>query len=332
VAAAREFLARAPADPDAALAHLALASADGAGADAHLAAARADPRLREATDRAVLERALVEFTAAARRNDLPARTAAAGKALAALAMLPRDTRAQPAVRAMALQLRVATGERGEELIAGLAALRAVPGADAELAAVLAWTELRARAGEDLLAAAERLARGREDAARRELVAFLLELERAGAAAELEPVVARVLPALAAQPDTVRSLMLMRLRALGTLGRAEEARAAAEELVGRFPDSGDAWLDYAEAMARAGDAFAARRGWARIAAGTPVGSDHWIEATLAGIALDEGGAAAGHCAALVRADDFRARMSAAQRQRAAELARANGCEIAGGSDT
>jgi len=135
------------------------------------------------------------------------------------------------------------------------------------------------------------------------------------------------PVFATQPDVARQLVLMRHRALTALGRDAEAFAIALGLVQSYPDSGDAWLAYASSAERSGDIFAADRGWARIAAATPEGSDRWLDATLRRVALlsRTAGAQAAHCDLLARADLYRERMNAALGRQLAQLERENRCD-------
>lgn len=325
--AARDFLAVAPDDADAAFAHLALAGGDDADAATHLAAARRDARTRGAVERARLDAAVAAFTEAAARHDLGARATAAREALAALDALPRAERRALPVRVLALQMRVAAGARDERIAGELQELREAAGADPALARVLAWTALRALSGEALLAHVAALPRPPAAAEADELVAFLLEREQARDYATLAAVAERGLAAFASQPDVARQLALMRHRAFTALGRHAEAFAIALELVQSFPDSGDAWLAYAASAERSGDSFAADRGWARIAAATPEGSDRWLDATFRRVALlsRTAGAQPAHCDLLARAGLYRERMNTALGKQFADMRRENRCD-------
>ncbi|MBK7522052.1 MAG: hypothetical protein IPI75_18380 [Gammaproteobacteria bacterium] len=323
--AAREFLARRPEDPDAALAHLALA-AGGSDSAAHLAAARGDPRTRAAVERVRLDAAVQEFGAASLARDWSARTAAAGRALAAIEALPRAQRKPVAMQALSLQMQLAAGQPPPDILQRIATLRTEAGADAGLRRVLAWTELRALAGDPLLARVVQLVASADAADKQELVAFLLELEQRGEYAALEPLCAQSVAGFASQPDRQRQLLLVRYRALAALGRHDEAFAVATDMVGRFAESGDAWRIYAEGAERAGDGFAAERGWAKIAGAVPVGSDHWIEATLRRVALltQAEGAQPQHCALLDGAGVYRARMNESADREFSVLRQENHC--------
>ena len=307
--AARDFLARSPDDPDAALAHLALAAGGGDSA-AHLAVARRDPRTRAAVERVRLDEAVREFGAASLARDWDARAAAASRALAAIEALPRAQRKPIAMQALTLQMQLAAGRPPKDTMERIAALRDAAGGDAGVQRVLTWTELRALAGDPLSARVAQLAASSDAADKQELAAFLLELEQRGEYTGLERLCAESLAGFASQPDLQRQLLLMRYRALAALGRHDEAFAVATDMVGRFAESGDAWRIYAEGAERAGDGFAAERGWAKIAGAVPVGSDHWIEATLRRVALltQAEGAQPQHCALLDGAGVYRGRMS------------------------
>ena len=205
-------------------------------------------------------------------------------------------------------------------------MRTEAGADAGLRRVLAWTELRALAGDPLLARVVQLVASADAADKQELVAFLLELEQRGEYAALEPLCAQSVAGFASQPDRQRQLLLVRYRALAALGRHDEAFAVATDMVGRFAESGDAWRIYAEGAERAGDGFAAERGWAKIAGAVPVGSDHWIEATLRRVALltQAEGAQPQHCALLDGAGMYRARMNESADREFSVLRQENHC--------
>ena len=325
--AARDFLAVAPDDRDAAFAHLALATAGGSDAGDHLALARRDARTRAAVGRAELDAAVAAFGEASTRHDLPARTAAARRALAAIDALPRAERREPALRALALQMRVAAGDVDERTVREIAELRAGALVDTGLQRVLAWSALRALSGEALLAHVGALPQPPATADATELVAFLLEREQARDFATLAAVAERALPAFATQPDIARQLMLMRHRAFTALDRHADAFALALEMVQSWPDSGDAWQAYAGSAERSGDTFAAERGWAHIAGAVPEGSDRWLDAMLRRVALlsRTAGAQAAHCDLLGRARAYTARMSEAHRKQLAELTRKNRCD-------
>ncbi len=325
--AARDFLAASPDDKDAAFAHLALAGGGDAAARTHLAAARRDPRTRAAVEGVRLDAAVVAFTAAAARNDLAARASAAREALAAIDALPRAERHALPLRVLALQMRVASGDTGERTLRELQELQLAAGTDAALLRVLAWSRLRALSGDALSGYIGALGRPPSTADATELVAFLQEREQARDFATLQELAERALPAFASQPDVARQLVLMRHRALTALEREQEAFVVAQEMVQAYPDSGDAWLAYAESAGRSGDTFAADRAWARIATATPEGSDRWLDATLRRVALlsRTAGAQAAHCDLLARAGLYRERMNAALGKQLAELERENRCD-------
>jgi hypothetical protein len=325
--AASEFLASSPDDEDAAFAHLALAGGGDAAARTHLAAARRDARTRAAVEGVRLDAAVAAFTDAAARNDLAARASAARAALAAIDALPRAERRTLPLRVLALQLRVAAGTCDERIPDELQELREAAGADPALVRVLVWTALRALSGEALLAHVAALPQPPAAAEADELVAFLQEREQARDYTTLAAVAERAVPVFATQPDVARQLVLMRHRALTALGRDAEAFAIALGLVQSYPDSGDAWFAYASSAERSGDIFAADRGWARIAAATPEGSDRWLDATLRRVALlsRTAGAQAAHCDLLARADLYRERMNAALGRQLAQLERENRCD-------
>ena len=128
-------------------------------------------------------------------------------------------------------------------------------------------------------------------------------------------------------DLAWQLVLMRHRAFTALDRHADAFALALEMVQSWPDSGDAWQAYAGSAERSGDSFAAERGWARIAAATPEGSDRWLDATFRRVTLltRTAGVQAAHCDLLARAGLYRERMNAALGKQLAELMRENRCD-------
>jgi hypothetical protein len=325
--AARDFLRVAPADEDAAFAHLVLASGSDAEAASHLAVASRDPRTRQAVQGQQLDAAVAAFNAAAARDDFRARGSAARTALALIGELPRAERRAPAVRALELQMRVASGEVGEPVLQELADLRQAAAGDAALQRVLAWTTLRALRADELAGYVASLPDPPAPADAVELVTFLHEREQAGDAALLADLAARAQRAFASQPDVARQIALMRCRALGAQGRHDEAFAVATEMVQAWPGSGDAWLAYAEGAERKGDGFAAERGWARIAAAVPEGSDRWLDAMLRRVTLltRTAGVQSAHCALLQEARAYEARMDAPRRARLAELSAENRCD-------
>jgi hypothetical protein len=325
--AARDFLAVSPDDKDAAFAHLALASGGDAEAQRHLAAARRDSRTRGAVEGVRLDAAVAAFTDAAARNDLAARASAAREALASIEALPRAEQGKLPLRALALQMRVASGDTDERTVRELQELRDAAGADAALQRVLAWTALRALSGDALSGHIGALSQPPSTADATELVAFLQEREHARDFATLAAVAERALPAFASQPDVARQLVLMRHRAFTALDRHADAFALALEMVQSWPDSGDAWQAYAGSAERSGDSFAAERGWARIAAATPEGSDRWLDATFRRVTLltRTAGVQAAHCDLLARAGLYRERMNAALGKQLAELMRENRCD-------
>ncbi len=326
---ARDFLARSPDDPDAALAHLALAAGESDSA-MHLAAARRDPRTRAAVERVRLDEAVREFGAASLARDWDMRAAAASRALAAIEALPRAQRKPVAMQALTLQMQLAAGQPVKDTIERIGALRDAAGRDAGVQRVLIWTELRALAGDPLSARVALLAASSDAADKQELVAFLLELEQRGEYAGLARLCEQAGAGFASQPDLQRQILLMRYRALAALGRHDEAFAVATDMVGRFAESGDAWQIYAEGAEGAGDGFAAERGWAKIAGAVPMGSDHWIEATLRRVALltQAEGAQPQHCALLDGTAVYRGRMNESAGRELSLLREENNCQRQG----
>lgn len=306
---AAAFVAAAPADRDAAAAHLGLARAgrDPRAVARHLRVARTDPTLRAGVALTALHRAISDFNRATARGDGAEQAQLARAILASLEDLPKQQRREPWQRALALQMRAVLGEDPVKVLAAIDAMLVESTTDSRVRPVLLWARLRvlAASGDSagLLAMADQIvARGADADGERQFYQFLLELERKQQFALLAPLAERFALALTGQGSDQRQLGLLRVRTAAALGDIEEAFAIARDLAQSFPNSGDAWRAYAEVAGRAGRDFEADRGWAQIAAATPVGSPPWRTAILHRLALAESGSA--RCALAVRLGVYR----------------------------
>ncbi len=291
--AAGTFVAAAPKDGDVAAAHLGLArtSRDAKAVNRHLRIAGAAPALRDGVALTALHRGISDFNRAVARGDVAQQIVIARDLLAALNALPRKLRREPWQRALTLQMRAVAGEEPGTLLAAVDAMLVEASTDARVRPVLLWTRLRLLAATDdragLSAMADQLVARQTDAdGERQFYQFLLELERQQRFSLLAPLAEHFLPALAGQGPDQRQLGLLRIRAATAQGDDPGAFVLARELVQTFPNSGDAWRAYAETADRGGLRFEADRGWAHIAAATPVGSPSWRDALLHRIALGE----------------------------------------------
>jgi len=292
---AAAFVATAPDDRDAAAAHLGLARAgrDPRAAARHLRVARTDPTLRAGVALTALHRAISDFNRATARGDAAEQERVARSILASLGDLPKQQRSEPWQRALALQMRAVLGEDPVQILAAIDAMLAEFATDTRVRPVLLWARLRVlaatRDNAGLIAMAEQIAaRGADAEGERQFYQFLLELERKERFALVATLAEYFAPALTGQGSDQRQLGLLRIRAAAALGDAEGAFAIARDLVQTFPSSGDAWRAYAEVAERAGRRFEADRGWAQIAAATPVGSPPWRDAILHRLALADSG--------------------------------------------
>lgn len=283
VQAAQRFLQTSPEDGDIGSAHLALAqfSTDQGAAQRHLSAAKRDRRLVAGISLTRLQRELVAFNQAARNAEADVQLRLARAILQTIHSLPRRERTKPWFMAVALQMRTFAGDGLSKTLTDIDALAAREELDDNVRSLLLWSKLRAL---DSLGPPQRVAEFIAQLAtqsisveqQREIYQFLLEKERAAAFTQVADLATRFYPALAGQPQDQRQLQLLRIRALTAGGDGDTAFAAARDMVAAFPDSGDAWVAYADAAQASNRLFEAERGWAKITGATPDGSPRWLE--------------------------------------------------------
>jgi predicted Zn-dependent protease len=331
--AARAFLEISPADADVAFAHLALALLDDdvSTRQQHLARAGTDDRLRERVAAAGFDTAMADFRVQLGQAD--SAKPAARRTLLQLADLPRDQRDSPALRVISIQLRTVRGDAAEPLLEELDTLLADVNLDPRLQRTALWSRLRLldrhTDSSALATYVDNLpAAGADALADNEVFSMLREVERRGDTDEVLQLTATWLPALDAQPQLHRQVWLMQVGALLNDGQLQTALRRAEDMVGVFPDSGDAWQALAEAAEVADEPFAAERAWAHIAAAEPVGSDRWLTTSLRRVEVltEWRGAQAGNCELLQGMGEYRHRLATELRQQLDHWLQANDCQF------
>ena len=268
------------------------------------------------------------------KGDLRAQRDEAEKVLEALADLPRVKRKQLWFKALSLQMRAVLGDKLDKVLADIeqmyAAAQANPGdqkyiLDQRVRRVLFWAQLRAldqyQQGKKLPAFIAALAtQPANTMAQKEVYQFLLAKEQQQSYAQLQELGDVFYPALEGQPQDQRQLRLLQIRAANALGQVDRAYAIAQQLIADFPDSGNAWVAYAENAEQLQRWFEAERAWAKITRGQVEGSARWRDAmgrrSLALIAQNDGGGQPAHksttalCKVLNRSGLYRHLMSRA----------------------
>ena len=297
LADAQYYLRTSPNDADAGSGHLLIAqlSDDPEKAKRHLKAAQKNKKLKGSIALTQIQRAVNAFNRAVVSGELDTQHDEAEKVLAALADLPRAKRKQPWFKAVSLQMRAVLGEKGGEklnkVLAAIdkmyAAAKANPGdkkyiLDQRVRRVLFWAQLRAldqyQQGKELPPFIAALVTQPTNAmAQKEVYQFLLAKEQQRSYAQVLALGDIFYPALAGQPQDQRQLRLLQIRAANALGQTELAYAIAQQLIADFPDSGNAWVAYAESAEQLQHWFEAERAWAKITRGQVEGSARWRDA-------------------------------------------------------
>ncbi len=293
LADAEYFLRLSPNDADVGSAHLLIAqlSDDPKKAKRHLQAAKQDKKLKGSIALTQIQRAVNAFNRAVVKGDLNAQHDEAEKVLAALADLPRSKRKQLWFKAVSLQMRAVLGEELDKVLAAIdkmyAAAKAKPdnkkyALDQRVRRVLFWAQLRAidkyQQAQGLSAFIAALASQPANAmAQKEVYQFLLAKEQQRNFAEVLELGDVFYPVLTGQPQDQRQLRLLQIRAANALGQAQRAYDIARQLIADFPDSGNAWMAYAENAEQLERWFEAERAWAKITRGQVAGSVRWRNA-------------------------------------------------------
>mgnify|MGYP002700164138 CR=1 FL=1 len=337
LADAEYYLRTSPGDVDAGSAHLVIAqlSDDAQKAERHLKAAQKNKKLKGSIALTQIQRAVNTFNRAVVKGDLRAQHDEAEKVLEALADLPRVKRKQLWFKALSLQMRAVLGDKLDKVLADIeqmyAAAQANPGdqkyiLDQRVRRVLFWAQLRAldqyQQGKKLPAFIAALAtQPANTMAQKEVYQFLLAKEQQQSYAQLQELGDVFYPALEGQPQDQRQLRLLQIRAANALGQVDRAYAIAQQLIADFPDSGNAWVAYAENAEQLQRWFEAERAWAKITRGQVEGSARWRDAmgrrSLALIAQNDGGGQPAHksttalCKVLNRSGLYRHLMSRAE---------------------
>ncbi len=272
---AEYFLRLNPNDADAGSAHLLIAqlSDDPQKAKRHLKAAQKNKKLKGSIALTQIQRAVNAFNRAVVSGELETQRDEAEKVLAALADLPRAKRKQPWFKAVSLQMRAVLGEEGGDKLDQYQQGKGLPA----FIAALAHQPANAMA-------------------QKEVYQFLLAKEQQRSYAQVLELGDVFYPALAGQPQDQRQLRLLQIRAANALGQTQRAYAIAQQLIADFPDSGNAWMAYAESAEQLQRWFEAERAWAKITRGQVEGSTRWRDAmqrrSLALIAQNSGAAQSG----------------------------------------
>ncbi len=336
LADAEYYLRTSPGDVDAGSAHLVIAqlSDDAQKAERHLKAAQKNKKLKGSIALTQIQRAVNTFNRAVVKGDLRAQRDEAEKVLEALADLPRVKRKKLWFKGLSLQMRAVLGDKLDKVLADIeqmyAAAQANPGdqkyiLDQRVRRVLFWAQLRAldqyQQGKKLPAFIAALAtQPANTMAQKEVYQFLLAKEQQQSYAQLQELGDVFYPALEGQPQDQRQLRLLQIRAANALGQVDRAYAIAQQLIADFPDSGNAWVAYAENAEQLQRWFEAERAWAKITRGQVEGSARWRDAmgrrSLALIAQNDGGGQPAHksttalCKVLNRSGLYRHLMSRA----------------------
>lgn len=290
---AEYFLRVNPNDADTGSAHLLIAqlSDDPKKVKSHLKAAKKNKKLKGSIALTQIQRAVNAFNQAVVNGDLDSQRDEAEKVLTALSDLPRAKRKQPWFKAVSLQMRTVLSDDLKEVLAAIdkmyAAAKAKPGdkkyaLDQRVRRVLFWARLRAldqyQQGKGLSVFIAALASQPANAmAQKEVYQFLLSKEQQRNYVQVLELGDVFYPALAGQPQDQRQLRLLQIRAANALGQGQRAYAIAQQLIVDFPDSGNAWLAYAESAEQLQRWFEAERAWAKITRGQVEGSTRWRDA-------------------------------------------------------
>lgn len=289
--AAERFLARNPDDPDISAAHLALGqlSFDPDRAKRHLRQAKRDAKLKGSIAMAQIQRAVSAFNSASERGAIEAQRSQAREVLSQLGELPRYQRKKLWARALGLQMQTVLAQDLQQVVRDIDGIyqQAAEDPDLQLDAnsrqILLWSKLRALDQLDpgaVLSFVQQLASSGQagDAlVQREIYRFFLGKEQRQEFEQLISLVAVVYPAWDGQTQDQRQLRLLQIRASTALGQPRQAYELAQAMVAEFPNSGDAWMAYAESAEAIDDFFTAERAWAKIAGAQPEGAPRWRQA-------------------------------------------------------
>jgi len=287
---AKHFLTKSPGDADIGAAHLALGelSFDPDRAKHHMQQARRDSSLKGSIALTGLKRTINAFNLATAAGDYPAQRRHAKQVLKNLQDLPRNMRKKLWVRAVTLQMQTVLDQNLEEVLKEIENIYTMAAKDQNLQLddsakrVLLWSKLRAldKAGKQqqlLLFIGSLVGPGMDSAVQKEVYQFLIEKERLGQFAQLAELAEAFYPALEGQTQDQRQLRLLQIRVATALGQQIEAFNMAKAMIREFPNSGDAWVTYAETAEAIDDTFTAERAWAKITSAQPDGSPRWREA-------------------------------------------------------
>ena len=331
--AAEAFIATAPTDPDIASVHLAMARVtdDSALRKQHLEQASADSGLEDNVRAVELELALARFQEAIASGQAGSAVESAAVAMELVQALPGSQRESPDVQVLVVQLNSVLAEAAEETLQLIDSLDDNPALNPSQKRVLLWSRLRLIDRLQGMAALAEYVRGlpatgADQAVNHELYVLLREFESRGRSADVAQLSQLWLPRLGAEPQLQRQVWLLQIAALREAGQDAAALEAIRAMLASFPRSGDAWEQLAQQSEHMGDAFAAERAWAHIAAAEPEGSDRWLDVSLHRLALLAAGeSSVGRgCSLAQRIGVYDHRLQQSQRALLAEVSRAMSC--------
>ncbi len=280
--AAKEYLSTGSQDRDKAAAHLAMARfGKEQQLAAHLKLAAANSEYRSAADQVRLQRALDKFRKVLSAIDSRIVKAAAAETLSALDRLPRKLRNRSVNRCLAVQMKTVLMQRPDKILQEISRLEMESEPAQECRQIIIWSKLRVlTALNDYLALSAMIVRAHGDMmTHQDIFIFLRDLKNRQKFAELEAVASLFVSVLNDTPDMLRQVQLMRIENLQAANRGDEAFHLAQELLQKFPKSGNSWVAYAKAAELTGQLDSAARGWSQITSAAPEGSPKWIEGML-----------------------------------------------------
>jgi hypothetical protein len=130
--------------------------------------------------------------------------------------------------------------------------------------------------------------------------MLVIKERAEDLSEVADLAIVLAPAFARQPMNQRYLFLLQIRGLIANKNNTRAFNLADELVHKYPKSGDVWKVYAVAAEQSENYSEADRAWAKLAKSSPKGSPLWLESVLKRATLNSNRDVSKACSLLVSA--------------------------------
>ncbi len=138
----------------------------------------------------------------------------------------------------------------------------------------------------------------------ELFKMLVIKDHSEDLSDIANLAAALAPAFAKQPVNQRYLLRLQIRGLIANNNNSLAFDLADELVHKYPNSGDAWKLYAIAAERLKNDIEADRAWAKLAKSVPKGSPQWLQYVLKRTALNSRRDVAEACSLLASAGAYK----------------------------